>query len=109
MIGIDGELGVRLDLAHRLQPVHARHQVIHEDHVRAAVLEVLERRFRGLGRIDQDAVALEHPREHDPRGLGIVDDQRSLARDHAALLADGSVSQAVAGRNVELSTQFFSR
>ena len=95
MIGIDARLGIRLDLAHGLQAVHARHQVIHEDHVGPAVLEVVERRFRRVGGIHEDPVALEHPREHDPSGPGIVDDQRSLARDHSALLADGSLSQAV--------------
>jgi hypothetical protein len=41
-----GEPGIGLDLAHRLQAVHARHEVVHEDHVRPAVLQVLERGLR---------------------------------------------------------------
>ena len=91
-----GELGLRLDLANGLEPVHARHQVIHEDHVRAAVLEVFEGGFRGIGRVHEDPVALEHAREDDPCGLGIVDDQRSLARHHSALRPlRRSVAQAV--------------
>jgi hypothetical protein len=54
-----GGTRVVLDGPHRLQSVHARHQVIHEDHVRVVATQVLDRRLGALCIVDVDVVLLE--------------------------------------------------
>jgi hypothetical protein len=54
--------------------------VIHEDHVRPRLREVLDGQFRGLGGIYLDLILLEDPRQKTAGGTGIVDDEGALGR-----------------------------
>jgi hypothetical protein len=56
---------VGLDGLHGLEPIHARHQVIHEDDVGSAPLQVLKRLLGRLGRIHGQALLFEHPAQDD--------------------------------------------
>jgi hypothetical protein len=69
---------VRLDDGDGLEAVHARHGVIHEDHVHGLALQELDRLLAGFGEFDQEAVALEQAPQGHPCGPGVVDHQRTL-------------------------------
>ena len=69
-----------LDGLHGLEAVHARHHVIHEDHVGAVAREVVDGGFRGFGRVHRDFVTFENARQERACGLRIVHDQGSLGR-----------------------------
>ena len=56
---------VSLDGLHGLEPIHARHQVIHEDDVGSAPLQVFECLLSRLGRIHGHALLFEHPAQDD--------------------------------------------
>ena len=49
-----------LDGLHGLEAVHARHHVIHEDHVGLVAREVVDGGFRGIRGIHRDLVSLEN-------------------------------------------------
>jgi hypothetical protein len=53
--------------------------VIHEDHIRTVVVQVMKRGFGGFGGSNVEVVYLEHAFEHDSRRSGIVDNQRALS------------------------------
>ena len=89
--GDGGGARVALDGLHGLQAVHARHEVIHEDHVRVVAAQVLDGRLGALRGIDVDVVLLQGPGEEHARGLRIVHDQRPFCA-HAPLPAPRSVS-----------------
>ena len=76
-------LRIALDRLYRLEPVHAGHQVIHEDHVGTALRQVLERLLGGFRRVDRHPVMLEHPAQDHPRRARVVHDQGALAHHHS--------------------------
>ena len=69
-----------LDRLHGLEAVHARHHVIHEDHVGPIAGEVFDGGFGGFGGVHRDFVTLENARQKRACGLRIVHDQGSLGR-----------------------------
>ena len=50
---------IALDGGERLQPVHPRHDVVHEDHVDAVMLEELECLFAGRGELHDEFVLFQ--------------------------------------------------
>ena len=67
-------LRIALDGLHRLQAVHAGHEMIHENRVRAIALQIFNGLFGGLGHVDFDIVLLEHAAQDDAGRLRVVDD-----------------------------------
>ena len=50
---------------HGLQPIHAGHQMVHEDGVGPIVPEVLDGLFGRLGHVDFDVVFFEHAAQNN--------------------------------------------
>ncbi len=71
---------VVLDGLHRLKAVHARHHVVHEDHVGTPARQIADRGLRALDAIDVDLVLLEDTREKETRRPRVIDDQGPLLR-----------------------------
>ena len=67
-------LRVALDRLDRLQAVHPRHEMIHEDGVGAVMLEIFDRLLGRFGHVDFDVVLLEHAAQDDASRFGIIDD-----------------------------------
>ena len=78
MIGIIAVWGLLLIALHRLQAVHPRHEMIHEDGIGPVVLQIFDGLLGRLGHVDFDVVLLEHSAQDHASRLGIVDDQRTL-------------------------------
>src|SRR5262249_48426510 len=67
-----------------LEAVHAGHQVVHEDHVRARLPQIFQGMLRALGGVHLQPVSFQHAAENHAGRARIVDDQGSLghsARD----------------------------
>ena len=79
-MGMAESPGIVLDRLHGLKTVHARHHVIHEDHVGAIASQVVDGGFRRLGGVYRDFVTFENARQERACGLRIVHDQGSLGR-----------------------------
>ncbi len=80
---------VLLDRLERLEAVDARHVVVEEDDVGAAVLEVVQRDLGGFSHVRGHAVVREEPAQHGSRETRVVDYQRSLHQLPAALRGGG--------------------
>ena len=82
-------LRIALDRLHGLEPVHAGHEVIHEDHVGTVLLQVLEGLLRGFSRIDRQPVLLEHAAQDHPGRARVIHDQGAFARRHSSYPLEG--------------------
>ena len=82
----DGNTGgkrIGLDGLHRLETIHARHQMVHKDDVRPLPLELRDGGFGGIGGIDFQAVFIQQARQESASRAGIIDDEGALG-SHAA-------------------------
>ncbi len=60
-----GRRGVFFDRFQRLETIHPRHQMIHENDVRSRVPKVLQRLLPGGSRIDRERLLGQHAAEHE--------------------------------------------
>jgi hypothetical protein len=67
-----GSVRIALDGLNGLEPVHARHHVIHEDHIRGVLFQVIERSLRRIQRSDREAVFLQHALERFARCSRVI-------------------------------------
>ena len=82
----DRGVRVALDRLDGLEAVHARHQVIHEDHVRAGLAQKFQRVLGDLGGIHLQPVAFQHAAQYDAGRARVVDDQGSLGHEGAWMI-----------------------
>jgi hypothetical protein len=67
-------LRIPLDRLHRLQPIHAGHEMVHENRVGPVVIQILDGLLGRLRHVDFDVVLLEHAAQDDACRLRVVDD-----------------------------------
>ncbi len=87
-----GGTRIGLDLGDRFEPVHARHGVIHEDHVHHVLLEELQAFFAGFCKFHAQAMLFQHDLHRHAGGAGVVDDERALE-------CHGTISSGAARRS----------
>ncbi len=83
----DCALGIdRAHLAQQVEPAHALHAQVGDDHVEQAGLDLLERVFAGLGGIDLVAFLGEEPLERDQDSALVVNDKQPSLHSRCSLV-----------------------
>ena len=85
--GIIAVSRIALDRLDRLESVHARHHVIHEDHVRARLPQIFQGVLGALRGVHLQPVAFQHAAENHTGRARVVDDQGSLGHSARMIVA----------------------